>query len=173
MDLKFYVILGGFAGALIALFLLKAFTNLKTKRRFKRAKKSEVKAVKLLKKYGFEIIDLQKTKNYNLIIDGKFINATVRADMIAKRGNKIYVVEVKSGKKAPSLKNIATRRQLLEYYLVYKPDGLILVDMEREKIHSVDYSIFNKRYNWLKNNVVSLIVALVIGFIVGFLTRGD
>lgn len=173
MDLKFYVILGGFVGAFLALFLLKAFTNLKIKKRFKKAKKSEEKAIELLEKYGFKIIDLQKAENYNLIIDGKIINATVRADMIAKKGNKIYVVEVKSGKKAPSLKNIATRRQLLEYYLVYRPDGLILVDMEKEKIHSVDYSIVNKRFNWLRNNVISLIVALIIGFIVGFLTRGD
>lgn len=173
MDYKLYVILGGFVGALIALSLLKTFSSLKIKKRLNRARKSELKAVDLLKKYGFKIIDLQKAENYKFKVDNKSYKATVKADMIVKKGNKTYVVEVKSGKKAPSLKNIATRRQLLEYYLVYRPDGLILVDMEEKKIHSVDYPIVSKRSIQRKNIVSLIVVSFIIGFIVGFLTRGD
>lgn len=173
MDFKVYIILGGALGACAAILLLKVYFRFKIKNRLKRAKKSEIKAVDLLKRHGFEIIDIQKTENYELVVDNKVYTATVKADMIARRNNKIYVIEVKSGKKAPSLKNIATRRQLLEYYLVYQPDGLILVDMEKKKIRNIDFSITKKRIMRPIKFLRLATVFFIIGFVVGFLTRGD
>lgn len=172
MDFKFYMILGGTIGAVTALFLIKAYFRFKIRKRLRRAKKSEIRAINLLEKHGFEIVDVQKTEDYKLIVDNKTYNVTVKADMIARKNNKIYVVEVKSGKKAPSFKNIATRRQLLEYYLVYNPDGLILVDMEKRKIQNIDFSIVKKKVLQPIKFLRISIVFFIIGFVVGFLTRG-
>ena len=132
-----YFVVGAFFGVICLLYIIKQYKRYKIKKRLKRAKTGESKAISLLKKQGFEILELQKENYYNILVDNKPYKASVKADMIVKKRNKIYVVEVKTGKKAPSPKLPATRRQLLEYYMVYKPDGLLLVDMEQKKIKSL------------------------------------
>jgi len=170
MTIKHYSILGAIIGAFLALFILKLFNQIKVKRRFEKAKNSEKQAVILLERHGFRITDIQKTKTYTLFVDNKPHEAMVRADMIAKKNNKTYVVEVKSGKKAPSPRSIATRRQLLEYYLAYRPDGLLLVDMEKEKIRQIRYSFIDK--STVLKHMLWFVVIFFLGAIVGFLTRG-
>jgi hypothetical protein len=169
----YYIFLWVVIGAMTVAVFLRYLKRWKIKKRIFKAKKSELKAVELLKKNGFEIIDLQKESYYILSIDDKPYKAAVKADMIVKKGNKTYVAEVKSGESSPSPRFIATRRQLLEYYLVYRPSGLLLVDMEREKIRKVEYSILNSRYRSLVDYLGWPAVIFFAGFIIGFLTRGD
>ena len=137
-----------------------------------KAKRGEVKAVNLLEKNGYDVVDIQKEGSYTLVIDDKPRKATVKADMIVKKGNKIYVAEVKTGDKVTSPLYSDTRRQLLEYYLVYKPHGLILVDMEREKIRSVKYSFLQQDTASIVQRISWLVVLFFAGFVIGFLTRG-
>ena len=109
---------------------------------------------------------------YTLFIDDKPHRVTVKADMIVKKGSKTYVAEVKTGEKVTSPKYTDTRRQLLEYYMVYRPNGLILVDMERQKLRTVEYSILRYDKVVYIDRLIWFSILLVIGFIVGFLTRG-
>ncbi|HHW02670.1 MAG TPA: hypothetical protein GXX35_07650 [Thermoanaerobacterales bacterium] len=172
MNNLFYIFLWIFLGAAAAVTFLKYFRRWKIKKRIFKARKLERKAVELLKKNGFEVVELQKESHYTLFIDGKPYKAAVKADMIVKKHNKIYVAEVKSGDRSPSPRFIDTRRQLLEYYLVYRPKGLLLVDMEKEKIRKVEYSMLNSGYpSWL-DYVGWPAIILFVGFIIGFLTRG-
>ena len=113
-----------------------------------------------------------KDRTYTLFIDDKPNDVTVRADMIVRKGNKIYVAEVKTGEKVTSPKYRETRRQLLEYFFVYQPNGLLLIDMEKRKIKTVVYSFLKcDKTAYIKRLVFSLSL-IVIGFIIGFLTRG-
>ncbi|MCR4430708.1 MAG: hypothetical protein NUV45_06795 [Tepidanaerobacteraceae bacterium] len=171
MSYIYYIISGIIIGAIITVSYLRYIKKLKTNKRINRAKKSEIKAVELLKKNGFEIIDIQKENTYTVFVDDKPYKATVKADMIVKKGNKTFVAEVKSGESAPSLKSIDTRRQLLEYYLVYKPGGLLLIDMEKNKIRKVEYSIANDEHPFNICNLVWCAVFLFAGFVIGFLSR--
>ncbi|WP_422443882.1 hypothetical protein [Thermoanaerobacterium sp. DL9XJH110] len=160
-------------GAACTVVILNLLRKAKLKRKIRKAKKSEIRAAKLLEKQGFEVIDLQKEVSYILLVDGRPYKASVKADFIVKKGNKIYVAEVKTGEKAPSPRFPATRRQLLEYYMVYRPDGLLLVDMENEEIKKVEYSILEKKTLISLHRFVWYAGILLLGFIVGFLTRGD
>ncbi|TYP51645.1 PD-(D/E)XK nuclease family protein [Thermosediminibacter litoriperuensis] len=159
-------------GAILGVLGWKYFLGLRLRMRMEKARISERRAVSLLKKHGFDIVDVQKEASYAVFVNGKPHEVTVRADVIVKKGGKIYVAEIKSGKVSPSLNTSATRRQLLEYYLVYKPAGLILVDMEQKKIKTVEYSILKRDYSQVRY-VFYAVVIFFIGFIVGFLTRGE
>lgn len=159
-------------GIFLGIWFLKFFQKVTLQRRRKKARLCEKKAIDLLRKYGFDILDVQKSASYSIFINGKPKEITVRADMIVRKGGKVYVAEVKSGKTSPSLSLPATRRQLLEYYLVYKPAGLLLVDMEQEKIKTIEYSILKKDYSKLRYIFYALGI-FFIGFVFGFLTRGE
>lgn len=51
------------------------------------------------------------------------------------------VAEVKTGDQAPLLTTAATRRQLLEYRVAWRADGVLLVCPERGQIHRVDFPL--------------------------------
>lgn len=159
-------------GIFLGIWCLKFYQKIALRRRRKKARICEKKAIDLLKKYGFDILDVQKSASYFIFINGKPKEIKVRADVIVKKGGKVYVAEVKSGKNSPLLNVPATRRQLLEYYLVYKPAGLLLVDMEQEKIKTIEYSILKKDYSKLRYILYALGIFFV-GFLLGFLTRGE
>jgi len=92
----------------------------------------------------------------------------VRADYLLRKGNKTYVAEVKTGNQAASILQPHTRRQLLEYYLVYRPRAVLLIDGEEGKIEEV---VFPYRHNDLREWGWGLFLFL-LGFVVGQWIRG-
>jgi len=172
MDAITYVIFGAIIGVFLTIYIIKYFKRLRLVRRLQKAKRSEYKAISFMESNGFEILDLQKESSYTLFIDDRPHEIKVKADMIVKKGNKIYVAEVKTGDKVTSPKYADTRRQLLEYFMVYRPSGLILVDMEKQKIRTVEYSILNFETSKYINHVALCLLIFIIGFVIGFLTRG-
>ncbi len=172
MDTISYIIFGVIVGIILTINILKYLRRWNLRKRIQKAKKSEYKAIDFMKNRGYQILDLQKECTYTLFIDDKPYKVTVKADMIVKKGNKTFVAEVKTGEKVTSPKYTGTRRQLLEYYMVYRPNGLILVDMERQKLRTVEYSILRYDKVAFAERLVWFSILLIIGFIVGFLTRG-
>jgi hypothetical protein len=106
------------------------------RRRWRDAKQAETKAAAVLARHGFRVLRRQPTAKILLKVNGKPYSSTIRADFLARRGFFTYIVEVKSGRTAPRLW-ARTRRQLLEYQLAFHPHGMILVDMEKEKVKEV------------------------------------
>lgn len=172
MDIIFYIIFGIIIGIILTVNIIKFLRRWNLRKRIQKAKKSEYKAIEFMENQGYQVIDLQKECAYTLFIDDKPHRVTVKADMIVKKGSKTYVAEVKTGEKVTSPKYTDTRRQLLEYYMVYRPNGLILVDMERQKLRTVEYSILRYDKVVYIDRLIWFSILLVIGFIVGFLTRG-
>lgn len=175
MEFSQYIILWSCLGALIFYCTTKYIHRWKLKKRMQIAKKGELKAIKFLEKNGYEVLDTQKQSQYIITVNDKSHRVTVKADAIVKKGNKIYIAEVKTGEKAPSPQLTATRRQLLEYYMVYKPDGILLVDMEKQIIKRVGYSFLQGPRLWQKlfTKVFSYMIILLCGIVIGFLSRGD
>lgn len=101
------------------------------RRRFQRGRVGEHQALALLQRHGYEILDEQLSQTTGLWINDRWQEVVVRADLLAERAGRRYVVEVKTGGKAPDPASTATRRQLFEYHHVYQADGLLLADMER------------------------------------------
>lgn len=107
------------------------------RRRERIADKGEVDAVRLLKRAGYKIVGQQVARRWSLDLDGESVSFEVRADLLVEKKGKILVAEVKTGGRAPDPLYPATRRQLLEYLLVFGGDRILLVDMDARRIHEV------------------------------------
>ena len=110
-------------------------------RRWLRAQDAEGEAPRLLEKLGYGVLGAQVEGGYSLQVDGQPIDVSLRADYIVERRGRRFVAEVKSGKLAPHLDTAATRRQLLEYSIAFRVDGVLLVDGEARRVHHVEFPI--------------------------------
>ncbi len=81
-----------------------------------------------------------------LRFDGEPLTFSVRADLIARcRRGRLFVVEVKTGSLAPDPRHGPTRRQLLEYSLIFGTPYLLLVDMQARRIHEIGFERLSDR----------------------------
>lgn len=126
-------------GALLALTLARAWRRVRLRRRFRRAREGEREAEVLLERRGYTILDDQVRQRGELLVDGEALAYEVRADLLVARRGRTYVVEVKTGSRAPKPSSAATRRQLREYAAVYEVDGLLLADMSAGRLHAIEF----------------------------------
>ena len=110
-------------------------------RRLRRSQWGERKAERLLVRHGFEILDRQVACTYTVDVDGDPVTIELRADLLVCNADGVFVAEVKTGRSAPSIRNAATRRQLLEYAVAYDAIGVLLVDMERGEYRQVRFPL--------------------------------
>ncbi|MFT5586977.1 MAG: hypothetical protein ACI9VR_004582 [Cognaticolwellia sp.] len=109
--------------------------------RNQRAQSGEQAAEELLESLGYEVLERQLSGEWKLEVDGETVRAGVRADLLVQRDGLVFVAEVKTGTLAPHLSYAPTRRQLLEYWFVFGPDGLLLVDMESMVVREVRFDL--------------------------------
>lgn len=121
----------------------------KLKKRFAKSRQAEKEAENFLKKKGYTIVDIQKSKSILIAIGDKIHRYLIRIDYLVRKKGKIYVVEVKSGEKNPYITNRETRRQMLEYYLAYQPNGIILLNMKNKSISEVKFQFEKTSRHWI------------------------
>jgi len=135
-------------GILILLLTFKLvplyFKKFQSRRRLKRGLVKEKEAYKVLKKLGYKIVGNNVKYNYPLQVEKDNINVGLEIDYLVERRGKTYIVEVKSGQSASQITNISTRRQILEYSLFIKNDGVFLLDMENEKLQEISFPVKHK-----------------------------
>jgi Holliday junction resolvase-like predicted endonuclease len=134
-----YLIIGLLFGALLSLWVGRAWRRARMRRRFRRARAGEIAAEKLLKKRGFRILDEQVRRRGHIFVNDERLDYEVRADLLVSRWWRTYVVEVKTGKSAPNPKSSATRRQLREYAALYEADGVLLADMSAGELRKIRF----------------------------------
>lgn len=170
MNLKDALILGLLCGLIGLYFLYKNRARWRGKKVARRGIRGEEKARKLLEANGYKVIAHHLSDKVQMKIDGKIHENTIRADFLVRKGLKRYVAEVKTGAKAKAtLPDV--RRQMLEYYLIFKPSGMLFVDMEREKIQLVSFDQRTRRYYWFERLEWAMIFWLV-GFISALVVLG-
>jgi len=108
-------------------------------RRRSQGRQGEVDAAQVLTDAGYRILEDQARREVALRVDGERRCYTVRPDYLVGRGDRRYVAEVKTGRKAPDPCYAPTRRQLLEYEVCFPNHGLLLVDMEARQVHEVGW----------------------------------
>ena len=111
----------------------------RAKRRGARAVRGEHDAEALLQGQGYEILDRQISKPWLVERDGEPVEFLLRADLLVRKDDRTYIAEVKTGDLAPNLSNAGTRRQILEYSIAFASPTVLLVDVERSKIHEVHF----------------------------------
>ena len=132
------LLIGVIAGMILYHLVVINYKNYRVKRTFKSGRIAENAAVKFLRSHGYKILASQLREEVVVYVDGEAEKSVVRADYLVRRGWKLYVVEVKSGQQG-NAKLPAIRRQLLEYYMVYQPDGILLLDMEHKNLQEIRF----------------------------------
>lgn len=163
-------ILGAICGVILTYYLLKYWRSYIIKLKISKAQKGEKKAKDFLEKHGYEVIDIQPRIPILTQVNGRSYKNHVKVDFIVKRDGKRYVVEVKTGKQVERPVSADIRRQLLEYYLMYRTDGALVLDMTNEKIYDVEFNI--KRlmdYNYNYKTYLAVLVSFFCGFILALL----
>lgn len=125
-------------GALLGLRLASWIRRRRGRAASRRGARGERIAVRLLERAGYDVLTLQASSQTWVKADGDAQSFDVRADAIASRGQRRFVVEVKTGR-AADLGNRNTRRQLLEYALAYPEHEVLLVDATRKTITAVEF----------------------------------
>lgn len=163
------------SGGIISLILYIKISNwLKAERlrkRFSKSRQAEKEAEKILKKNGYAIIDVQKSKPLLLTIGDKIHRYLVRIDYLVRKKGKVYVVEVKSGEKIPYITNRETRRQMLEYYLAYQPSGILLLNMKNKSISEVKFQ-FESTIRQRVIKIVYFLAGAIFTLVLYYLLKG-
>lgn len=115
------------------------------RRRARRAAAGEVEAEALAKQLGYRVVERQAATVWQIQVDGEPTPIALRADLMLSKGGRRFVADVKTGQKAPSITNSKTRRQLLEYFLAYDVDGVVLIDMTDGRLRHVDFGPVERR----------------------------
>ena len=97
------------------------------------------RALALLDRHGFEILEREVAATGLVQVDSRLEEYAVRADALVRRKGRVYVAEFKGGPSAASIRNRATRRQLLEYACVFGTDGILLVDANAGRVQYVRF----------------------------------
>ena len=163
-------------GALVLALLLAvvqsarlALTRWLPRRRIQLARASgvdgELRAEPLLRRLGYTIVARQASTTYDVAFDGERCAIALRADFLVEREGCRFVAEVKTGRLAPRLETPATRRQLLEYRVAFDVDGVLLVDVDAGRVHSLEFPSPTSR---LPESGVTSLAWIALGAALGF-----
>ncbi len=139
MTSRLPAILAALTGLLVGLFLARRRVRRRAARSRAMGRTGHRKALKLLRRSGYRVLDTEVTKSGSILVDGEERTFSIRADALVRRRFRRYVAEFKGGAAAASPANRETRRQLLEYALVFRTRGILLVDAEAGRIHLVEF----------------------------------
>lgn len=126
----------------------------------RRAARGEASARKLLERAGFVVVGAQCRARWPVALDGQTVEVQLIADLIAERAGRSYVVEVKTGPVAGSVRHPPTRRQLMEYQLGFNAYGVLLVDADRGRIEQIAFPRLRQTRNRGASRWLPLAIAL-------------
>jgi Holliday junction resolvase-like predicted endonuclease len=113
------------------------------RRRFRAAVGAELRAERWLERHGFRIVDRQIQRRGEIHVDGEPYRFDVRADLIVERDGERALVEIKTGEAAEP-NSSATRRQMLEYGVVFGVPALYLFDADHEQLMHVRFAALER-----------------------------
>ena len=138
---KFLLLLasGFLLGLACAFYLALLFRRWLGGRHRKKGRKAEKKAVKLLQKRGFRVLERDPAFASELLVDDHVTRFPVTPDLLVERDGQRFVVEIKSYRDNISIQTASIRRQVLEYLWA---SGLpcLLVTMPEGNIEMVDFA---------------------------------
>ncbi len=130
-------LLGFVLGTLISWQLWHFLASRRARSSQGRGRRAEKKAVRLLKKNGFRILETAPSITSSLLVDDVPRRFTVTPDFLATRDGQTYVVEVKRYRAGNSINNAGIRRQVLEY-LIAAELPCLLIAMPEGSIEEID-----------------------------------
>ncbi|HEX6989774.1 MAG TPA: hypothetical protein VF282_09950 [Bacillota bacterium] len=134
------VILGLLAAVGIGVYVWRRIPRHRPPRGRSEVSRRHLRAVEFLEEQGYAVRDVGPVVSLTTRVDGRAHPAEVQADLIAVQGRRTFVVHLR-GADSRRLTARPVRRQLLEYVVAYRPDGILLVDLERRRIRRVEFLV--------------------------------
>jgi hypothetical protein len=131
-------------GLVLGLVLAASLRSRASRARNRVAGVGELEAERILDRAGYRVVDRQVVAAWSILVDGEEIEAWVRADLVVTKKGRRYVAEVKTGDKAPDPCHPPTRRQLLEYALVFGSEEILLVDVPARAIRRIEFPAISR-----------------------------
>jgi hypothetical protein len=115
--------------------------RVRRERVFGRARLLETAAQDVLARRGYAVEARKLRRTLHVLVDGNASTYTIELDyLVSDLEDRLYVAEVKTGRRAPDPAYTPTRRQLIEYDLAFpEAEGLLLVDMETQRVHEIQF----------------------------------
>ena len=137
--------------------------------RQRRGRRGEARAERMLRREGYRVLDREIEGSYELLIDGEPREVRMCADFLLERDGRALIAEVKTGQRGARAEDRLTRRQVLEYFLAFEVDGVLLVEPETERIQEVCFPFASasqarpprRRTSWLLLTAAALLLLLV------------
>ena len=161
------LVVGIIIGAVLLYNILRFGQSYFAKRRVLKAGRAEIAARKFLESEGYTILAVQERVPIVTKVNGKPHKSHIQADLIVQKGKEIFVVDVKTGEVAKKPASPDNRRQLLEYFLVYRPDGVLVLDMDQQKLYRLEFDI--KFPTPKKLDLVPYLITFCAGAILAFI----
>lgn len=166
-ELLIPVLLGVFIGGFLVYVASRAWGRKKIQAPADVPRFSEKEAENLLRKAGYQILGKKQKETIITIIDGKEHFGYVETDYLARKNRRKYAVLVHVGEGSPDPNEPTQRRRILELHRVFSRDGVLVLDPNQGRVHSVDFR-FPREWNMDKmfHSLIGLFIILgVIGII--------
>ena len=105
-----------------------------------RGRAGERRAAAILRREGYRVEAVQPAAEWTILCDDEPLAVSMRADLLVSRDGQSFIAEIKTGECA-QLDVATTRRQLLEYSVAYAVDGVLLVDVEAERVQQIRFPL--------------------------------
>lgn len=110
--------------------------------------KMEARAPAALAKRGYRVIERHPSLSIEWWVDGESRTIELAPDLLVARRGRRFLVEVKTGGSArPESRD--TRRQLLEYAVCFRADGVLLYDADRDTLRRVEFDLPGRGRSWV------------------------
>jgi hypothetical protein len=126
-------------GVLVGIRLARWVLRYRVGRTRRTGARGEARALRLLAAAGWQVVEREVTAEGVVRVDREDRTYLVRADALVRKRRRVCVAEFKGGRGSATIAHRATRRQLLEYTLLFEVDGALLVDADAGRIHEVDF----------------------------------
>lgn len=157
------IILSLIIGVGLFYYFFEKYKRLRLQHKIKKGIQGQLEAIHFLVSEGYTIDSIEERKNMIININGKAYEKEVEADLIVEKEGKSYVALVKSGKNLPKPRlddDICS--ELLGYYHVFQPDGILLIDVEQLNIHEITVTSLETDRRILIITFVAIIIVLFL-----------
>ena len=120
------LLVGFLCGIWLTLILARRYRRFLGGRRARLGRRAEKKALRVLRKNGYRLLERQPQFEHSLLVAGQLKQFIVTPDFTVRKGGRIFAVEVKSSRAGPLVSQAGVRRQILEYLLATKLPCLLV-----------------------------------------------
>jgi len=116
---------------------------------------------------GYKILEVRPARLADVMADGWHKRVEVIGDVLAEKGGKRFLFNVKAEERQGAPLDPLTRRMLLEQTLAFHPAEVVWLDLQAEEEHQVEFTLLKgSRRPVLKWVLAALGGGLVLGYLV-------